>query len=57
MKNAFMNWGSCWGRGTKLELVAKPWAYKENSSYEFSQSPVKKRLNQICVSLCLVVAP
>jgi hypothetical protein len=49
--------GSGWGKGIELELVTKAWACKENSSYKFSQSPTKKRLSQIRISLCLVAPP
>jgi hypothetical protein len=45
MKKTFMIWGSCWGKGIKLKLVAKLWARKENSSYKFFQLPIRKRLS------------
>jgi len=49
--------GSCWGKKIELELANKAWAHKKNSSCKFSQSPIKKRLNQICISLCLIAPP
>jgi hypothetical protein len=49
--------GSGWGKNIELELVAQAWACKEKSSYNFSQSPTKKHLSRIYISLCHVAPP
>ncbi len=49
--------GSCWGRVTKFEFVAKTWARRKNSIYKFSQSCARKHLNWAHVSLCCVTLP
>jgi len=41
----------------ELELANKTWTHKKNSSCKFSQSPTKKCLNQIHISLWLVASP
>ncbi len=48
--------GSCWGRSIELKLVAKAWAHKKKFTYKFSQSLVRKCLNQICISLFLIAS-
>jgi hypothetical protein len=49
--------GSCWGKGTKFELVVKAWTCKENFSCKFSRLLTKKCLNQIHISLCPIAPP
>ncbi len=49
--------GSCWRSGIELELATKAWARKKTSFHKFSQLLVKKCLNRIYVSLCLVAPP
>jgi hypothetical protein len=49
--------GLGWGKGIEFELVAKAWACKENSSYKFFQSLIRKCLSQIRISLCPITPP
>jgi hypothetical protein len=48
--------GLCWGKGMEVELVDKTCACK-NTPHASFPSHLRKRLNQICVSLCLVTLP